>query len=127
MTIFKILLFGIAASMLAVMIGDGKEISRILTISAALSILSFVLLQSKDALGFMRRLQEQTGIGEQYIGIVFKVIAICIAGEFASSICTDHRDQTLKTALDVACKCTVIVLAIPIFSEVLECIGDLLK
>ncbi len=127
MSVLKVILLGAAASFLAVVLSDRKDISRLLTVSAALTALSFASSKLGTFFYFTERLRDQTGIETRYTDIVYKVIGICLIGEIVSSICADHHNQTLKTSLEIACKCAVIVLALPIFTAVLDSIGELLK
>ena len=127
MSISKVLLLGAAACFLTAVFKDRNDIARIITISAALAALLFAFSKFDVLYKFAERLRDQTWIGSRYADIVYKVIGISLIGEVVSSICADHQNRTLKTSLEIACKCAVIVLALPIFSDVLNSIGELLK
>lgn len=127
MNIVRLLMIGVLISVSALLLERPKGFSVLLLIAGAVSVLVFGLTRVQSVMDFLQTLESKTGLSSGYLAIVYKVIGICILGEFSVSVCADNHHQTLGKALEFACKCSVLALALPIFQDVLKVIGELLQ
>ena len=94
--------------------------------AGAIIVLLSAFLQFEKINSFLSALKEQSGLPAEYGVIIFKILGVCILGELSISLCRDQHHTALGDALEIFCKCTMMVLALPIFEDVLGMIGDLL-
>lgn len=128
MNAITILLLGLSVSVIAVVLGQFKsEYALLCTICGSILVFAFALEQVEQILGFVKSLQQKTNISAEYISIIFKVIGICIFGEFSIAVCTDNRHSALASGMSFLCRVAIIVLALPIFKDVLKALEELLR
>lgn len=89
-------------------------------------IFSFVLVQLTDIFDFVKHLQGYLPQNLEYLPLLGKVIGIGLLGEFVSSLCVDSGMKSIASNVDIACKCSILVLAIPLLKDVLEMIKELM-
>lgn len=127
MNIVRLLTIGVLISISALLLERSKGFSVLSIIAGAVSVLAFGMAHLQSVMDFLQTLESKTSLSSGYLAIIYKVIGICILGEFSVSVCTDNHHQTLGKALEFTCKCSVLTLALPIFQDVLKVIGDLLQ
>ncbi len=107
-----------------------KEIKSSYAIFAALAgaiiIIIAALAHFEKINSFISLLQEQSRLPTEYEKILFKILGVCVLGDLSISLCRDQHHGALGDALEIFCKFSVMMLALPIFEDVLSMIGDLL-
>jgi len=124
----EILFLGIIICLISVLLKSAKAeygmfVSLVGTVIIAISAMS----EFSEIKAFVLQLQQSSGIPVRYINIIFKVLGVCILGDVSVSICRDQNHSGIAQGLDMFCKCSIIVLSLPILSDVLDMIGDVLK
>lgn len=95
------------------------------TIAGAIAILFYVITQLSSVFEFINHLAEGAGIRNEYFKVVIKGLAICYLGEFTIGACRDCGQNSWGDKVELACRCTLLVLAIPLFEDFLEVIVGL--
>lgn len=102
-----------------------KSISSLITLSASVVILLYVINSTKDYIGEIKSVIDSFGTGE--FSLVFKIMGISLVTQFVSDIARDSGNKSLANQMVFAGKAAIIVLALPVFTRALEVIGKLLK
>lgn len=106
--------------------GIKSDFGLICSLVGATIVLTAAIDQFGKLHDFMSGLRQKAEMPTEYTDIMFKILGICLMGEFSVSMCRDHNHSTLGDALEMFCKCSVMVLALPIFEDALNMIGELL-
>lgn len=69
---------------------------------------------------------ERAHIHPLYLQILLKVMGIAYIAEFGAQICRDAGEGTIAGKIEFAGKIFIVILAVPLISQVLESIGQLL-
>lgn len=117
----------VASCVIAALFRPSKGPWEVLCIFATAVLVAIGALQGLDKVfDFVRRLADSSGIQSDYASIIFKVLGICFLGDFAISVCNDRHYSSLSSMLDIFCKITVLVLALPILNDIIDILEDLL-
>lgn len=128
MNVYSLLLFGVVICLIAMLLKELKSNYGLLcVIGGAVIIILFSLEQLEQITDFLRTLRDKSGLSSAYADIIFRVLGICILGEISISVCNDSHNSTLASTLEILCKCSVLLLALPVFEDVLIILGEMLK
>lgn len=121
--VIKIMLLIICSLMLVTILKSVKSgMSVFLLIFVTTAVFIFVCTQLGGVIDFINTLASKAGIDEQYIGIILKCIGICFLGDFAAGICRDCGENTLANNSEIVCKCSIIVIALPMYIDIFNLI-----
>ena len=67
-----------------------------------------------------------TGIDNDYLKTLWKILGITYAAEFSSAICKDAGYQTIALQIEVFAKIAILVLSLPVLSALLQTIRGFL-
>lgn len=119
MDILKIALTGIVSVLLYVLIRQIKPEYAPLTALAAAGIilvsLTDSLLEATDALEKMLVL---SGLEKQNVSLLIKSLGICIVTQFASDLCRENSASSIATAVELAGRLGMLMLALPMIETV---------
>ncbi|MHB1406218.1 MAG: stage III sporulation protein AD [Desulfitobacteriaceae bacterium] len=96
------------------------EIALQLTILAGVTIFLLILGKIKIIIELLQNLADQASISSYYLLIVLKIVGIAYVAEFGAQICRDAGEGALASKVEIAAKVTVLILAIPIITAILE-------
>ncbi|GAB6173875.1 stage III sporulation protein AD [Paradesulfitobacterium aromaticivorans] len=102
------------------------EIALQLTILAGVTIFLLILGKIKIIIDLLQNLADQASISSYYLLIVLKIVGIAYVAEFGAQICRDAGEGALASKVEIAAKVTVLILAIPIITAILESLIRLL-
>lgn len=121
--VIKIMLLIICSLMLVTILKSVKSgMSVFLLIFVTAAVFIFVCTQLGGVIDFINTLASKAGIDEQYIGIILKCIGICFLGDFAAGVCRDCGENTLANNSEIVCKCSIIVIALPMYIDIFNLI-----
>ena len=121
--VIKIMLLIICSLMLVTILKSVKSgVSVFLLIFVTAAVFVFVCTQLGSVIDFINTLASKAGIDEQYIGIILKCIGVCFLGDFAAGICRDCGENTLANNSEIVCKCSIIVIALPMYMDIFNLI-----
>lgn len=125
--IVKIVAIGITAAVLAVVLRKEKpEYAVTVSIACGLVILALVLNDLRAVLDTVKSVSVKSGISEQYIIMMVKIIGIAYLTEFAASIANDAGEGSIASKIQFAGKVSIIILSTPLFLSLLNLITGLL-
>lgn len=111
---------GTIASILAIILKkNNAEHSIILTICASAILITYIAGAILEALGGIRDIFSQSGFDESYIALLLKCVGICFLTEFTCDTCKDAGQASLAGIVLFGGRISVLLLALPLFSELL--------
>ncbi len=97
------------------------------TIGGAVILLFYVCTQLSSVFEFVQHLADGAGIQNEYFSVIIKGLTVCYLGEFTVSACKDCGQNGWGEKVELACRCTLLVLAIPLFEDFLNVIIGLVE
>ena len=91
-------------------------------LAVSIGILFFVITQFGDIVSFISELADKAKIDEYYISIIVKAIGICYLGDITAALCKDSGENALAYNAELLSKCSIVVLTIPIYRDILNVI-----
>lgn len=128
MTIYQLLGAVIACLLIYLLLKSINErFAVFVSIAAALVVLFYVCTKLSSVFVFINHLADSAGVNNEYFTTIIKGLAICYLGEFTISVCKDCGQTGWGDKVELACRCTLLVLAIPLFEDFLNVVVGLLK
>lgn len=97
-------------------------------LSAAIGIL-LLLSCISDIQQLLQKIQEianSSGMKQEVVSIIFKVIGIVYVTEFASGICKDAKEEAMALKVQLAGKIIILGFSVPLVLDILQKIEDML-
>lgn len=104
-----------------------ERFSFLISVSFGLMMLLFICFKITPIFEFLQELASTAGIQNKYFAIILKCLSVCYLGEFVVGICKDCGQSGWGDKVELACRCTLLVTAIPLFEEFLDVIKGMLK
>lgn len=128
MSIVSVGAFAIAAVVIILTLKPkNAEIALMLGLAASAIIMINLLSYAAEITQTVNGIIAASGISTGYIVILFKVIGICLVTEFAANTCRDAGSQSLAGNVTLTGKILVTVAALPLYSDILNTVLELLK
>lgn len=125
--ILQIVGIGIIAVILIITLKAQKpEIA--VQISIVTGIVIFLLIASKlsAVIQLINSFAQKANINTAYISTLLKIIGIAYIVEFGSEVCRDAGESSVATKIELAGKVTIVLLAVPIITSLLDLIINLM-
>jgi stage III sporulation protein AD len=128
MNILSIVGIAIAATALAVLLRQYRqEYAMMIGLSAGILIFALILTKAQPAFTEINRLLPGTRINTAYISVLIKALGICFIVQLASDACRDAGETAIASKVELAGKFAVLLVALPLFSQVAALVLDLLS
>lgn len=127
MDVFGIAVIAICAVLLiAVVKKVNAEQGILIGLLAVVLILLFMLEKIAPLLEQLSGLM-QTGLMDSgYVGILLKAVGVTIIGQITANLCKDSGESALSYAVEFAAKAAILILAMPIFTDIIQLLGKIL-
>lgn len=96
------------------------SISLVIIIVTSVIILIFLIDYLTGVISYVQELFESVNINSEYIKILLKCTGICFITEFSCDLCNESGYSSLSSQISLAGKLITLVMAIPLFKEVLS-------
>ncbi len=127
MGIFQILGCGFLTLVLWLVLQQYKSnFSVFVVIAFGLVLFLSMAGQLQELLQTLLQLSEQAGVNVIYLTTIFKIMGIAWLTEFLCQVCRDAGSSALAVKLEFAAKLTILLLAFPILTAVLESVLTIL-
>ncbi len=128
MTVYQLLGLIVGALILYLFLKQAQERFALLLIAGVgLVILLFVLKQIPALLDFTKELAGYANVNEQAFQSVLKGLAICYLGDMTVGICKDFGVPAWCEKIELACRCSLLLIALPLFRDFLSLLTGMLK
>lgn len=121
MDIFKVLAICFIATILAVIIKQYKgEYALFISLAAGVIIFAYIINSIKTPLEVIKSSLSKYEINLEYFKVAFKALLIGYITSFIADACRDSGQSSLATKAELAGKCAIFILSIPLIISVLE-------
>lgn len=128
MDIFQIAAIGILGAVLAITVKPYRaEMSILISIGTGILILFQIIGSVSGLFQEFYRLIARSGIDLSYFTLVVKIIGIAYITQLASEICKDAGQNAVALKVELAGKIFVMLLTVPIISQFLQMIIEILQ
>ena len=119
MDILRIALAGIVSVLLYSLVKQLKpEMAPLTAIGAAGIILVAITDSLLDATGALEEMLVLSGLEKQNVSLLIKALGMCIVTQFASDICRENSASSIATAVELAGRLGMLMLALPMIETV---------
>lgn len=119
---------GLIGMILAVLFRQHKpEYAPLISLAAGLAVVFLLLGQLEPIFSQMEEILQQAGIGTEYIVVLLKSLGICYITQLAADTCRDAGESAIASKMELAGKITVLTLAVPYFTGMLQTVGELIR
>lgn len=123
MDVFRIIAIALVAIIIILVLEKtNKEYGVLVTILASVVILMFAINKLDEIVYLLNNLVTNAGINKEYLIVLLKVTGIAYIVELAKNICTDAGSSSLASKIEMTGKISVVVLTIPIITNVISVI-----
>ena len=127
MDIFKIVGIGFVAAIIAKVLNEyKKEYASLIAIGGCIIILLLSLDTIESIVRFIKRFQNINVANIPFVEILLKTTGIAILVEYSVSICKDLGEEMLASKIDFGGKIIIISLTIPIISQSLNTLLEIM-
>ena len=127
MELIKIIGVGLITSIAILVVKQVKpEIAIVITITGSLVMLLMLVEMLSSITGVFDILVNKTGIDKELFTSILKIIGIGYITEFSSNICIDSGNTTISDKILLAGKITILVLALPIITALVDIIVSIM-
>ena len=126
--LFSLVGLGIVAAVLAVVLRQYRpEFAIMVSIAAGALILGGVLVGMLPVVAQIQSMFDATAIPQQYVQILFRALGICFVTQIACDACKDAGESAIASKVELAGKISVLVISLPLFTQVLDITRVLLR
>ncbi|MDD3831941.1 MAG: stage III sporulation protein AD [Clostridia bacterium] len=127
MNIIGIIVFSIISVVAVITLREhNRDISTLLGIGCGTIILLSILDELFDVVYTFYNLAEKTGIDNQILTVFVKIVGVGYLTEFASDICIDADCKSIGQKISFAGKVFILLLSLPLLTNLIELIVELL-
>ena len=121
MDIVKILAVCFIATVLVVVLRQYKqEYGLVITLAALIIVLYFIFSGIFPAVRQVQSMLEKSGIEYGYFKTAFKALGVAYITGFIADTCRDYGQNALASNAELAGKCAIFLLSLPMLFTVLE-------
>ncbi|CEO89892.1 MAG TPA: stage III sporulation protein AD [Syntrophaceticus sp.] len=127
MEILNIVGIALVVTVFAVLLREVRP-EMALLLALGFGVLIFILVLSKMGaiINLFRDLTHKAQVDELYLVTLLKILGIAYIAEFGAQICRDAGEGTIASKIELAGKILILLLALPIFTAVLQVVVRLL-
>lgn len=127
MDIFKILALAILTCIATIIVRQVKpDFASIVAIAGGVVILLFVLNYLGDVLAVFQNIISKTGLSPTLFSTILKIVGIGYLTEFTANLCNDSGNSSLATKVGLAGKIIILFVSLPIITNLIEIIMEIL-
>lgn len=127
MDIVQIVCIGIVAVILASAIkAQRPEIALQVSIITGIFIFLLVAVKLSAVIQFIQTFSKKADIDTTYLTILLKIVGIAYIAEFGAEVCKDAGECSIASKIELAGKVTIMILAVPIITSLLDLVVKLM-
>ncbi len=127
MNIIAIAALAIVAAVLAVMLKQHRpEIATLLSIAAGVLIFLFIAAAAVPVVDKIKEIMDKSEVVSGYGGVLIKCLGICLISQMACDTCRDAGETSLAGKAELAGKIAMLLVALPLFDDILDMVIKLL-
>lgn len=127
MDIFRIIGIGLATTITALIVKQVKpEIAIIITISGGILMVLMLVDSLTSIISVFNALILKSGVSSGIFSSVLKIIGVGYITEFSANLCQDAGASSVANKILLAGKILILAAALPIVSNIIEIIAEIL-
>ena len=127
MNLISVIVICLIAAVLSVLIKQYKpEYGVFISIIGGAAVLLMILAAASPVFSELEALVDRMGIGAEYFTVLLRALGICYIAQLAYDVCMDAGETTLASKIELAAKIAIIVIALPIFREIIGVVMGLI-
>lgn len=128
MEIFKILAICIITAVLAVVLKQQKgEYSLMVALAGGTVVILYILKGVLAPIEYINARLLNNGVNTEYFAVGLKALGIGYVTGFIADLCRDSGQASLASKAELAGKCAIFIISLPLIFAVLETALSLLK
>lgn len=116
----------VAAALAAVLKRSGAEYGLFVSIAASMLILYAVITSLSPVTELIGELSEAAGAESEYVGALFKAMAVCFITQIAAESCRDSGEGAIAAKIEFAGKTAVLLISVPMIRGILTIVRGLI-
>lgn len=104
-----------------------NEIAALIIISAVVLLGITVLPVISDLCVSIKGFSELANISEEYISVLIKSLGICYITQLSVNLCKENGSQSVASQIEIAGKILILIIAVPVYNDVIEMISGFLQ
>lgn len=116
----------VAVTMIIILKQYKPEFAIYISILSGILILLLVMDKLTGIINLLQSLASKASINSTFLILLIKITGIAFLSEFAVSICKDSGETAIASKIEVGTKIIIIAMSIPIISNLLEIILQIL-
>lgn len=116
----------LAAFMAVLLRGQQPEQALSLELLAGVLIVGMLLWRMQEVFSAAEGWLTAAKLPAEYLQVVFKAVGICLITQLAADTCRDAGEQALAAKAELAGKCFLLLLALPLFEQLLSMVTALI-
>lgn len=127
MDILQIVCIGVIAVVLSSIVkAQRPELALQLSIATGILIFLMVAVKLSAVIEFIQTFSKRADIDATYITILLKIVGIAYIAEFGAEVCKDAGESSIASKIELAGKVTIVILAVPIITSLLDLVIKLM-
>ena len=120
-TLFKILSLCLVAAIFCVVLSrNGNEYGLLITLAAGVIIALLIFKNIASPIILIKSKLEEYGVESEYFKVALKAVGIGYITSFISDACRDCGQTSLALKAELAGKCAIFLLSVPLIISVLQ-------
>lgn len=125
--VFQVTALCLVGALLAVVVRRGSpELSLLLTLGAAVSVLLFLAGPLEELLLFLSELGDRSGVSERLLAPLYKTVGISLVVKVGGDLCRDAGESALAAVVETAGSVCALLAALPLLQAVLSMLLELM-
>ena len=121
MEIFKILAICIITAVLAVVLKQQKgEYSLMVALAGGTVVILYIIKGVLSPIEYINDRLLKSGINTEYFAVALKALGISYVTGFIADICRDSGQASLASKAELAGKCAIFIISVPLIGAVLD-------
>ncbi|MBQ8790913.1 MAG: stage III sporulation protein AC/AD protein family [Ruminiclostridium sp.] len=118
---------GVIGAVLSVVLKQYRpEFSVYISLATGMIMLGALVVLISPVIESALQLSEFSENGFKYSELLLKCLAICYITQLASESCRDAGEGSIAAKIDLAGKCAILLLSMPLFNELVDIIKGLM-
>ena len=126
-TVAQVTALCVVTALLALVLKRGTpEAGLLLTLAAAVAVLTVLLAQLGEVLACLDELAERSGVSASLFQPLYKTIGIAVVVKTGGSLCRDAGETALAGVVETAGAVCALLVTLPLLRKVLELLTELM-
>ena len=118
----------VVIALLTVVVRQYKaEYGMAVGVAGGILLLLLIIAQMSGMFDSISGMIDRVGIRQEWLTLLLKALGICYVTQFASDCCRDAGETALASKAELAGRVAVVLLALPMLTQLLESIVDMLS